>query len=159
MSNRQLDPDGVMLILEKLELYYPGQLPFCLGLKLDPNVLNCGALQNAPALLMLPPLSSLSKSSPLGVELIIGHPSSQSPSLYSPGEPFHGPECSEGLSVHSPTADSTCCRLSSSGASPRAAVHDGFKEGSKTLSGCVDPSHSLNDSSSVGPIHPGALEL
>ncbi|GMH03437.1 hypothetical protein Nepgr_005276 [Nepenthes gracilis] len=104
------------------------------------------------------PLSSLSKSSPLGVELNVGHQSSQSPSLYSPGEPFHGPECSEGPSVHPPLADSTCCGLSSSGASPRAAVHDGFRDGPKTLSGCVDPSLSLSDSSSVGPIHPGALD-
>ncbi|GMH27069.1 hypothetical protein Nepgr_028912 [Nepenthes gracilis] len=44
-----LSVDGDMLILEKLELYYSGQLPFCPGLKLDPECVDCGALQDAPA--------------------------------------------------------------------------------------------------------------
>ncbi|GMH13963.1 hypothetical protein Nepgr_015804 [Nepenthes gracilis] len=42
-----LSPDDVMLILEKLELYYSGQLRP--GLKLDPECVDCVALQDAPA--------------------------------------------------------------------------------------------------------------
>ncbi|GMH20937.1 hypothetical protein Nepgr_022779 [Nepenthes gracilis] len=44
-----LSPEGVMLILEKLELYYSGQLPFCPGLKLDPECVDCVALQDTLA--------------------------------------------------------------------------------------------------------------
>ncbi|GMH31996.1 hypothetical protein Nepgr_033840 [Nepenthes gracilis] len=91
--------------------------------------------------------------------LMVGNPSSKSPSLCSPGEPFHGPECSEGLSVHSPMADSFCCGPSASGVPPRADVLDGFNGGSTSLSSFVDPSIPLIGPSPVGPIHPVPRDL
>ncbi|GMH25884.1 hypothetical protein Nepgr_027727 [Nepenthes gracilis] len=86
------------------------------------------------------PLSSLSNSPPLGVELMVGNSSSKSPFFCILGEPFHGPESSKGISVHSPMADSFCCRPSAFGAPPRANVLDGFNGGSTSLSDFVDPS-------------------
>ncbi|GMH21358.1 hypothetical protein Nepgr_023200 [Nepenthes gracilis] len=42
-----LYPDGVMLSLEKLDLYFSGLLPFCPGLKLDPECVGYVALRDA----------------------------------------------------------------------------------------------------------------
>ncbi|GMH14017.1 hypothetical protein Nepgr_015858 [Nepenthes gracilis] len=54
--------------------------------------------------------------------------------------------------------DSTYCKPPSSGASTLAAVPDGFRSCSEPLSGFVGPSHSLNGSSSVGPMYSGAMD-
>ncbi|GMH24788.1 hypothetical protein Nepgr_026631 [Nepenthes gracilis] len=50
-----LYPVGVMLSLEKLDLYFSGLLPSCPGLKLDPECVGYVALRDALAWLMLRP--------------------------------------------------------------------------------------------------------
>ncbi|GMH29892.1 hypothetical protein Nepgr_031735 [Nepenthes gracilis] len=68
---------------EKLELYYSGQLPFCPGLKLDLECVNCVALYDAPARRVSgSPPGAVLESGSLGLALqILAQPGSVSTSV------------------------------------------------------------------------------